>query len=339
MSDNNNSVSKSWFCVFDNPAKHGFAGDPEEIAEKIVDTWIAENPKRTCAVTYCISASGLHHCHAVLEDTTALRFSAIKKLFPSMHIEPTKGNKKQADDYINKRGRWAEEGETVYCLRRHGEIKGRQGQRNELLEIERLIDLGRTPDEIMDISLSYRRYEKLIRKAYIRKRYKETPRIRNVKVVWHVGKSGSGKSYEAIKLAEIHGDEKIYEVAEYENGFMDKYSAEPILFMDEYRGETTYNFLLLLLGYKKLQYHSRFENGYTLWSEVHVTSVYPPDMIYDMMVKRDRKIDTYRQLQRRITDIVYHYEKGGEFLTYQIPMSEYTTYEELEARAMEGSAS
>ena len=100
------TVSKSWFCVFNNPVEHGFSGEPQEIIEQIRDTWMKDNPQRTCAVIYCISAEGLHHCHAVFEDTKTLRFSAIKKLFPSMHIEPTKGTKEQAEDYINKRGKW-----------------------------------------------------------------------------------------------------------------------------------------------------------------------------------------------------------------------------------------
>jgi hypothetical protein len=124
---NNNDVSKSWFCVFNNPEEHGFCGEPSKIA----GDWIADNPQRTCAVAYCVSAEGLKHCHAVFEDTKAMRFTAVKKLFPSMHIEPTKGNKEQAEDYINKRPSFDEKGETVICVNRHGEIKGHQGRRNE----------------------------------------------------------------------------------------------------------------------------------------------------------------------------------------------------------------
>ena len=97
--------ARSWFCVFNNPENHGFSGSPEEIAEQMKDRWIAGNPQRTCAVAYCISADGLHHCHAVFEDTKTMRFTVVQKLFPGMHIEPTKGSKEQAEDYINKRGK------------------------------------------------------------------------------------------------------------------------------------------------------------------------------------------------------------------------------------------
>jgi hypothetical protein len=204
-----NSVSKSWFCVFNNPEEHGFEGTPEEIVKKIMDTWIEDNPQRTCAVSYCISADGLKHLHGVFEDTIAMRFTLIKKVFPKMHIEPTKGNKEQSEDYINKRPPFDEKGEKIIYLGRHGEIKGRQGQRNDLEIIEELINQGKSPNEIMDLSLSYRRHDKIIREAYYRKRYKETPLIRDMTVYWHVGESGSGKSYTEIRLAEMHGEDSI----------------------------------------------------------------------------------------------------------------------------------
>jgi len=33
--------SKSWFCVFNNPEKHGYDGTPEEIVDKMIQAWIA----------------------------------------------------------------------------------------------------------------------------------------------------------------------------------------------------------------------------------------------------------------------------------------------------------
>ena len=96
----NDVNARSWFCVFNNPEKHGFIGSPEEIAEQMKDRWIADNPQRTCAVAFCVSADGLPHCHAVFEDTKTMRFTAVKKLFPGMHIEPTKGTKDQAEDIL-----------------------------------------------------------------------------------------------------------------------------------------------------------------------------------------------------------------------------------------------
>lgn len=91
--------SKSWFCVFNNP-QEVYSGEPEVIAEQVLEEWVKDHPTRTGAVAYCVSADGLHHLHMVLEDTNKARFSALKKAYPKAHLEPTMGNKQQAEDYI-----------------------------------------------------------------------------------------------------------------------------------------------------------------------------------------------------------------------------------------------
>ena len=101
MSD---TVSKSWFAVFNNPQQHGYDGEPSEVIDRLISEWISNNPTRSCAMTFCVSADGLPHVHMVLEDVKAMRFSTIKKTFAvGAHFEATKGSKEQAEDYINKR--------------------------------------------------------------------------------------------------------------------------------------------------------------------------------------------------------------------------------------------
>lgn len=327
------SVSKSWFCVFANPEEHGFTGEPHEIVDNIIEVWIADNPQRTCAVAYCVSEDGLKHCHAVFEDTKAMRFSAVKKMFPSMHIEPTKGNKEQAEDYINKKGRWEEKGEIIVYTNRHGEIKGCQGQRNDLEIIEELLNQGKTPNEIMSISLGYRRYEKLIRDAYFSKRYNETPKMREVIVYWHVGASGSGKTYEYVLLSEKHHDDNVYFYNDYEHGF-DKYNGEPILFMDEFKGQMRFQSLLQILDKYRGQIRCRYTNSFMLWKEVHISSVFAPEYVYQKMVLEHRDTDSIEQLKRRISFVVYHFKEEGKYKRFDQPMSEYKDYPSLVSKAI-----
>ena len=314
--------------MFANPKEHGFEGTPEEVTQNIVDIWIAGNPQRTCAIAYCISADGFEHIHAVFEDVKALRFSVVKKLFPLMHIEPTKGNKRQAEDYINKKPPFDETGEKILYIARHGEIRGRQGMRVDLEIIEDLIHQGMRPNEIFDLSLKYRRYDKIIRDAYYQKRTKETPIKRDLSVYWHFGDSGTGKSHTAIELAKKYGEDDIYIVSEYKNGF-DKYNGEKKLFLDELRNQLSYDLLLSILDGYKIQIPCRYSNIYSLWDEVHITSVLPPEKVYSDMVKNHKSLDTIDQLKRRISIVVYHYIKNSEYLTYEQAMSEYTTYEDL----------
>lgn len=326
-------VTKSWFCVFNNPAEHGYLGTEIEIAESMADDWIRDCPTRTCAVAYCVSADGLHHCHAVLEDSKAMRFSAVKKIFSAMHIEPTKGNKEQAENYIQKKGAFAEKGEKVLHIARRGDIKGAQGQRRDLEVIEDLIQQGFTPEQIFEMSFSFRRYEKMIRDAYFSFRNKNTPVLRDVLVKWHIGESGSGKTFTVCKLVEKYGQGAVYILGDYDNGGLDKYCGEPILFMDEFRGQIRYSALLMMLQGYKIPLHARYTNIIPLWNQVHITSVLPPEKLYSDMVRENKDLDSIQQLLRRIDFYVYHWKDENGYHEFELPAGEYIDYADLKRRA------
>ena len=323
----NKEAFYSWFCVLNNP-REIYSGEPNEVTDKALGDWISDKPTRTGAVAFCISADGLEHLHMVLEDSNKARFSAVKNAFPKAHLEPTKGTKEQAEDYIYRRGKFAEKNESVLYTKQHGEIRCAQGKRNDLDLIQDFIEQGMTPREIMSINIKYRRFEKMIKDHYYEKRKKETPIKREVKVFWHIGETGCGKSYEHVLLSEEHGEDEVYFMTEYKNGF-DMYNGERILFMDEFRGQIQYNQLLTVLDDYKSQVSARYSNIVALWYEVHVTSVLPPEKVYQAMVESNRNIDTVDQLKRRIDFIVYHQKIGEDYSKDVVPMSEYTDYETL----------
>jgi len=83
-----------------------------------------------------------------------------------------------------------------------------------------------------------------------------------------------------------------------------------------------------------------YANIYGLWTEIHITSVLTPDILYKELVKfgRLRNLDTYEQLRRRIDYMVFHFKTGDdEYHQYQMPMSEYVIYEQLEEAAYRSS--
>lgn len=333
--NNNKDNARSWFCVLNNPSS--IFGDipPQEMVNNAIELWCADKPQRSCAVNYEIGDTGNHHMHMVLEDPSKVRFSAIKKLFPSIHIEPTRGNKEQAEDYILKRGCFEEKQHTVIVPAVfRGTIKANQGARKDLDIIQELLEQGQTPNDIMDISINYRKYETLIRKQYFRMKQKDAPTQREVKVIWHVGESGCGKSFTYTKLCEEHGKDAVYLLTDYDNGGFDNYCAEEILFMDEFKGNIRFQTLLNYLDKYPVQVHCRYANAYALWTEVHITSVFPPEEAYYSMVDPSmRDKDKKTQLFRRIETIVYHYQKDGEYKTFCIPMDEYVDYESLKTLA------
>jgi len=320
--------SRSWFITWNNP-QDLLQGEVEEITEKALEMWVQDKPTRSGAVAFCISAHGLKHFHMVLEDTQVSRWSAVKKIYPKANILPTKGNKEQAENYIQKKGKYAEKGEEVVYIARHGEIKANQGQRKDLEIIDTLLQEGKTPNEILDMNFNYRRFEKLIKDGYRRKREKETPFIRDLTVYYHVGKSGSGKSYTCADLIDKYGEENVYLLSDYESGGLDNYMGQKVLFMDEFRGQIRFSTLLgMLQGYKQ-QFHARYTNIVALWNEVHITSVLPIEKLYENMVSEHKAYDTIEQLKRRINFVVYHYKENDDYKQKVIPMSEYTSYRDI----------
>ncbi|MBP3505652.1 MAG: hypothetical protein J6K43_04545 [Lachnospiraceae bacterium] len=313
----------------------------QEICDLVLKMWCDSKPGRVGAVTYCVSETGFHHLHMVLEvtDSHSDRFSyvAVQKIYGrKFHIEPTRGSKTDAMDYINKTGKYAEKGEVVLAKAIQGEIQGNKGNRTDLAGIGEMIEQGMTPNQIMDKSISFRRYEKLIRDSYFRKRDLETDFVRPVKVFYHVGESGTGKTFGASVQVEKLGSDKVYFCSDYENGFLDGYNGEEILWLDEYRGQLKYATFLSILDKYKTRIHARYSDVLMLWNEVHITSVLPPEAIYDNMINSSRykKLDTYAQLKRRIFRVIYHYiDTNGNYCQYGIDMTEYKDYETLKGLA------
>ena len=315
-------ISRSWFCVFNNPAEHGYKGTPEEVCNRLRDEWVQDSQTRTGAWLYCISADGLHHVHMVLEDTQSMRFSAIKASYcKGMHFEPTKGSKQQVEDYIHKRGKFEEKGEQIVCCVQFGEVKGRQGRRTDLTRLADLIAEGKTPDEILSDDANAFRYKNMIKDMYFMKREKDTPITREVKVYWHVGDTGSGKSYSRVILAEEIGEDNIYHLTAYGSGAFDNYCGQKVLWIEDYRGEFPFPMLLRLLDVYKCEVPARYSNVKALWTEVHITSVLTPMQCYP---DNCGSVDTIQQLLRRITAVIYHFKTDMQY--YSMQYSPFTTY-------------
>ncbi|CUO57637.1 Uncharacterised protein [Fusicatenibacter saccharivorans] len=342
----NDTVSRSWFAVLPYPEKI-YKGSPEEILEQMKQQWIGDNPLKKGHWAYCISKEGMPHVHMVLEGSVSMRFSAVRKCYGKAHLEPTRGSRKMVLQYIHKRGKFAEKGERVVCFVSYGNIEGNKTKtlinQNAILDrIEELIEDGKTPNEIMGEDIRLRKEETLVRKAFFAKRYRETPPYRKVTVVWHLGESGSGKTFSYTKLCESRGEEEIYFCAEYANkgvGAFDLYSGEKILFLDEIRSTSLpYETLLTLIGPYRTQIHCRYANAFALWEEVHICSILAPEDLYKGMVKsEERERDCIQQLLRRINKYVYHYKEGNKYKTVEVEAKRYTSYEELKYSVKKGN--
>ena len=298
--------------------------EPKKMCERVVSMWCDSKPGRTGACVYCISPSGLHHLHMVLEcsSTDKFRYSAVQKIYgQKFHLEPTRGNKSEVYDYIHKLGKHEEKGEVVVADYQHGEIIGKQGNRSDLDAIGEMIEQGMTPRDILSENFRFYRYENMIRKAFYDKREKDTEYFREVKVFWHYGYTGTGKSYWAKRYVDEHGPNDIFKVSQYKNGFFDRYCGERLLYMEELRGDKMeYSELLQICDGYKDAIHCRFSDIIPLWREVHITSPFTPEEVYNVMIPNfeTRKIDTLEQLMRRIDVVIHHSKDESGYHQFEI---------------------
>ena len=311
--------------------------NPEFLADFLTHKWNESGKGRTSAVAVCMSADGCYHAHmALYGNTTTL--SNVAKLLNDSHVEPQLGGKAQLQAYLLKQGKYAEKGEVILYTKDIEKVQDVPGRRNDLEVIEEMLVKGFTPQQILESNFQFYKYEKMILHAYTDQRIRESPIKQEVYVEFHVGDSGTGKTYFYNQLCNEHSADNIYILTDYDNnasGGLDSYmkiGAPPILFMDEFKGYgISYGKLLTMLnGYTRMQTHSRYTNSYNLWNEVYITSVYPPEAIYHNMVAYEHQdLDSYTQLIRRISKIVYHYIENGEYKTYSIDSKDYTNYEDL----------
>ena len=283
---------------------------PEEIVEHLIYLWVdGKEETRSAAANYEIGDNGNHHSHLILEAKNQTRFSAIKKLYPSIHVELTRGTREQVIAYLNKTGKHEEKAHTtVVPMMNHGIIEAnQQGKRKDLEVIQELLEAGLSPEEIMRQNLSYRKFSKMIKEHYYQMQVANAPLVKNITVYWHLGGSGTGKSYMQVRLKEEFGIENVYVLSDYGTGGLDNYTGESILFMDEFKGDIDYQTFLKLLDVYPNQVHARYNNVYALWDTVHISSIFTPYQIYKILVAPDKqKYDPITQLNRRIHYIVYH---------------------------------
>lgn len=280
-----------------------------ELVEQIREEWACSGKGRSSGATACVSADGKFHIHMGVYASSQIGFTALTNVLGKAHVMPQRGTKEELIAYIKKDGKHAEKGETVLYASDMEEIQDGQGKRNDLSNMNDMIQSGMTPNEIFRMDIKYRKWDKLIKDAYFDKRYQETPIHRDIKVNWLFGGTGTGKTHIVTDLAEKYGEDNIYMVTDYANGF-DKYNGEPILIMDEFRGQLPYSVMLTILQGYKQQIHARYTNIVTLWNEVYITSPLTPYEVYQNI---DNKFDTKEQLYRRITTTTLCYKDDNGY--------------------------
>lgn len=109
------------------------------------------------------------------------------------------------------------------------------------------------------------------------------------------------------------GRESVYVWSDYQNGGLDGYQGESVLFMEEYKGELHYAEFLKVTDRYPQQMHARYSNVFALWEEIHITSIFSPKEVYYIMVPEEKRTaDSVDQMMRRIDNVIYHFKVTTE---------------------------
>lgn len=226
--------------------------------------------------------TGTQHIQGYIEFNQSIRFSTLKKLIPTAHIEDRKGSAQQAADYCKKEGNYEE----------HGTIS-KQGKRNDIHEVVEMLQEGASIRETgLTYPVQYIRYHKGIEKF---KALLIEPRDEEPDIIVYYGPSGTGKSRTARKETTnpyIHHPQQ--------GVWFDGYEGQKDVIFEEFRGQFPYGMLLSLTD--RYDCKVQFKGGMIEFCAIKIifTSPTHPRDWYPSLEGTD-KID---QLLRRIKKII-----------------------------------
>lgn len=259
---------RKWFLTINNPTD-----------KDITHNTIKDNINIMKKVTYwcmCdeIGEEGTYHIHIYFALENGIRFSTVKGLFPTAHIEPAKGKHIENREYIRKEGKWAKTKKKETNLPESFEESGempleRQGFRADISEQYDMVKQGLSNYEIMEQfegNVDLTRIDRM-RLTYLSEKYKAEER--DIKVIYVQGPAGCGKT---SGIFAENGYENVYKVDDWRHPF-DSYNCEPILLMDDWRpGLTSVTDMLRWLDKYPLKLPCRYANKQACYTTVYITS-------------------------------------------------------------------
>ena len=307
MSYANNSQSRKWNIVINNPNDHGFTIDV------IIELLYLFNPDYFCLAAE-ISSTGTYHIHIFLYSSSPIRFGTVKKRFPTAHIEPAKGSCQENRDYIRKEGKWAgtKKAETRVegTFQEFGTMPNASDEKSpKMAQLIRYVKDGLTNLEIIGIDPSYAFKTKeidLLRQQLLEDRY--TKENRKVTVHYIYGDSGTGKTR---SIYEKHPAADICRITNYPakgNVQFDAYKGQPVLVFEEFHSQIPIAAMLNFLDIYPVMLPARYYDRVACYTTVYITSNIPLEQQYPEIQKC--KLETWNAFLRRIHTVT-EYRKGG----------------------------
>lgn len=212
-----------------------------------------------------------------VSTASAIRFSTVKKLFPTAHIEPAHGSSEENRDYVKKSGKWADDPKSDTRIEGSFEESGElpdepgQGARTDIAAVYEMIVDGMSNAAIMAANPDYAgqisRMDK-IRQDILEAKYREI--FRELSVTYIFGPTQTGKTRSVL---DCHGYGNVFRVTDYNNNRpFDRYAQEPVMCFDEFRSSLPVGDMLNYLDGYPLSLPARYANRQACYVTVYIIS-------------------------------------------------------------------
>lgn len=302
--------SKKWNLTINNPSDYGFT------RERLLDL-LNQLSLTYLVISDEISEEGTPHTHIYLQRNSNLRFSTIKRKFPTAHIERAYGSAKQNRDYLAKDGKWGntEKAKTSVegSFYEWGNLPTEQEERSPAMSalLQALKD-GLSTTEIIESFPQFGFKVKeidLLRETLKHEKYRKEKRP--VHVIYLFGASGAGKT---SSIYEAHGAENICRVTDYggPNGVrFDAYHGQAVIVFEEFHSQIPIENMLNYLDIYPLMLPARYSDRVACYTTVYITSNLPLEEQYEDIQRR--KMETWRAFLRRI-HTVREFQRDGTII-------------------------
>lgn len=210
--------------------------------------------------------TGYRHWQLYLENSSAVRFSTLRKLFPKGFYKPAKETRISCVRYCTK----AESFAGVSVSLGEIDLKVKQGTRTDFDSyLEQIVLEGKAADEVIHddpravVFASHLRQLELIRDRQTWGR-----KFREIEVHYIHGGTRTGKT---SALYETYGYSGIYRVPNWKNPF-DGYRGEDVLLLDEYNTSVAIVDLLKILEGYPLEVSARYADKIAKFTKVFIVS-------------------------------------------------------------------
>jgi hypothetical protein len=253
------------------------------------------------------------HIQSFVVFKNGTRFTRVKVLFPTAHIEAANGTNTQNRDYCTKSETKVEE---PFEFGTFAEMRARTDVKNFF----DLLDSGATDMEIRELypQLYLKEFKKMNELRLIRKKEIYSKQCRDIEVTYIFGSSGVGKS---TYVNELVANDSVFRVDSFDKSAFTDYAGEDTLVIDEFKGQINLQFMNRLLDCFPLKVRGLGSLLPACFTKVYIISnfsykdLYKPEQIENS--------GQYAGFVRRLNNII-KVEKGGV-----IKQLRETTFEEI----------